>query len=151
MLRGRHLCCATRIRKAFARRMSQVVVDTDIASYLFNWHSSAMELADSLRGFELILSFMTVAEMRTGAISANWGHRRRALLEQYIRGFGIAYANDSVCSEWARIRASSRARGRAISVQDAWIAASALDLKAPLATNNRSDFEHVERLQMLFG
>jgi predicted nucleic acid-binding protein len=63
--------------------MSQVVVDTDIASYLFNWHSSAKELSDSLRGFELVLSFMTVAEMRTGAISANWGHRRRALLEQY--------------------------------------------------------------------
>lgn len=89
--------------------MNQVVVDTDVASYLFNWHSSAKALSDSLRGFDLILSFMTVAEMRTGAITANRGHRRRALLEQYIRGFGIACANDSMCTEWARLRALSSA------------------------------------------
>jgi predicted nucleic acid-binding protein len=131
--------------------MTRVVVDTDVASYLFNWHSSAKALSDSLRGFDLILSFMTVAELRTGAITANWGHRRRALLEQYIHGFGIVYANDLMCTEWARLRASSRVLGRAISIQDAWIAASALELKAPLATNNRNDFEHVEGLQLLFA
>jgi predicted nucleic acid-binding protein len=56
-----------------------------------------------------------------------------------------------MCTEWARLRASSRVLGRAISIQDAWIAASALELKAPLATNNRNDFEHVEGLQLLFA
>jgi predicted nucleic acid-binding protein len=131
--------------------MSRVVVDTDIASYLFNWHSSAKALADSLRGFELVLSFMTVAEMRTGAIAANSGLRRRDLLEQYSHGFAIAYANDSMCTEWAKLRASARAMGRAVSIQDAWIAASALDLKAPLATNNRNDFKHIKGLRLLFS
>jgi predicted nucleic acid-binding protein len=38
-----------------------------------------------------------------------------------------------------------------VSIQDAWIAASALELRAPLATNNRSDFEHIEGLQLLFA
>jgi predicted nucleic acid-binding protein len=131
--------------------MSQVVVDTDVASYLFNWHSSAKRLSDSLRGFDLVLSFMTVAEMRTGAIIANQGHRRSALLEQYIQGFGIVYPNDSMCTEWAKLRAASRISGRVVSIQDAWIAASALELRAPLATNNRSDFEHIEGLQLLFA
>jgi predicted nucleic acid-binding protein len=57
-------------------------VDTDVAPYIFNWHSSAQHYADALRGSELILSFMSVAELRMGAISAGWGGRRRLLLEQ---------------------------------------------------------------------
>ena len=59
--------------------MSQIVVDTDVASYIFNWHSLAQQYADALQGSELILSFMTVAELRMGAISARWGGRRRVL------------------------------------------------------------------------
>ena len=64
--------------------MRQIVVDTDVASYIFNWHSMAQQYADALRGSELILSFMTIAELRLGAISAGWGSRRRLLLEQFI-------------------------------------------------------------------
>jgi hypothetical protein len=30
--------------------MSQIVVDTDVASYIFNWHSLAQRYADALRG-----------------------------------------------------------------------------------------------------
>jgi hypothetical protein len=53
--------------------MSQIVVDTDVASYIFNWHSLAQRYADVLHGSELILSFMSVAELRIGSISAGWG------------------------------------------------------------------------------
>lgn len=52
--------------------MSQIVVDTDVASYIFNWHTSAKQYVDALRGSPLILSFMTIAEMRMGAIVAGW-------------------------------------------------------------------------------
>ena len=124
--------------------MSRIVVDTDIASYIFNWHSLAPKYADALRGSELILSFMTVAELRMGAISAGWGDRRR----QFIQRFELVYADDGLCTVWARIRAEARAAGRALSPQDAWIAATALALDAPLATNNRRDFEYVLKLQL---
>jgi predicted nucleic acid-binding protein len=59
--------------------MSQIVVDTDVASYIFNWHASAQRYIDALRGSQLILCFMSIAEMRMGAISAGWGVRRRTL------------------------------------------------------------------------
>ena len=49
--------------------MSRIVVDTDVASYIFNWHSLAQQYAAALRGSELILSFMTIAELRMGADS----------------------------------------------------------------------------------
>ena len=129
--------------------MSQIVVDTDVASYIFNWHSLAQQYADTLRGSELILSFMTIAELRMGAISAGWGGRRRLLLEQFMQRFELVYADNNLCTVWARIRADARAAGRALSPQDAWIAATALALAAPLATNNRRDFEHVRKLRLL--
>ena len=129
--------------------MSQIVVDTDVASYIFNWHSLAPQFADALRGSELILSFMTVAELRMGAISAAWGGRRRVLLEQFMQRFELVYADNDLCTVWARIRADARAAGLTLSPQDAWIAATALALDASLATNNRRDFEHVRKLRRL--
>jgi len=85
--------------------MSRIVVDTDVASYIFNWHSSAQRHVDALRGSELILSFMSIVEMRMGAIAACWGVRRRARLEQFIGGFAVVYAD-------ARCRLPSAPRRR---------------------------------------
>jgi predicted nucleic acid-binding protein len=78
--------------------MSQIVVDTDVASYIFNWHSVAQRFSDALRGSELILSFMSVAELRMGAISAGWGNRRRLLLERFMQGFKLVYADNNLCT-----------------------------------------------------
>jgi tRNA(fMet)-specific endonuclease VapC len=130
--------------------MSRVVVDTDIASYIFNWHSSAPGYVQALRGSELVLSFMSVAELRMGAIAAGWGSRRRALLEQFMQGFHIVHSDDAICGAWAKIRAEARSAGTHVSPQDAWIAATAVELSAPLATNNRKDYEHIPSFQLLF-
>ncbi len=92
---------------------------------------------------------MSIAEMRMGSIAASWGIRRRALLEQFIGGFGVIYADDALFTSWATMRSGARTAGRALSPQDAWIAATALGLDAPLATNNRSDFEHIQKLRLL--
>jgi tRNA(fMet)-specific endonuclease VapC len=129
--------------------MSQIVVDTDVASYIFNWHSSAQRYVNALRGSQLILSFMSIAEMRMGAISAGWGVRRRTLHDQFITGFGVVYADDTLCTSWGTLRANARVAGRSLSPQDAWIAATALGLDAPPATNNKGDFEHIQKLRLI--
>ncbi|HWB86252.1 MAG TPA: PIN domain-containing protein [Bryobacteraceae bacterium] len=129
--------------------MSQIIVDTDVASYIFNWHSLAEQYAKALRGSELILSFMSLAELRMGAMSARWGNSRLILFERFLHGFELFYPDNNLCTIWARIRADARAIDRAISSQDAWIAATALVLDAPLATNNRRDFESVRNLRLL--
>ena len=61
--------------------MSQIAVDTDVASYQFNWHSPAQNYVNALHVSELILSFMSVAELRIGAISAG---------SRWIIGYGEA-------------------------------------------------------------
>lgn len=129
--------------------MGQIVVDTDVASYIFNWHSSAKQYVGMLRGSELALCFMSVAELRAGAINAGWGGRRRTLLEEFIGRFSIVSADDALCTFWARRRAGARKMGRGLSPQDAWIAATAIALEAPLATNNRTDFAHIPGLRLL--
>jgi predicted nucleic acid-binding protein len=129
--------------------MSQIVVDTAVASYIFNWHSLAQRYVDALGGSELILSFMSIAEMRMGAIAAGWGIRRSSVLEQFLAGFGVVCADDALCTLWATLRAGARVAGRSLSHQDAWIAATALALDAPLATNNRGDFEQIQKLRLL--
>lgn len=84
-----------------------------------------------------------------GAIAAGWGARRRTLLEQFIDGFGAVYADNAFCTSWAQLRADARAAGRGLSPQDAWIAAVALDLGAPLATDNQSDFLPIPKLRLM--
>lgn len=129
-------------------QMNLIVVDTDVASYLFNWHSSAVIWVQALRGSQLTLSFMTIAEMRMGALAAGWGTRRVTFLEQFLAGFGVVYADDNLCTLWAKVRSEARAAGRTVSPQDAWIAATALALGAELATNNRADFVHIPKLRL---
>jgi|SRR5580700_6658909 predicted nucleic acid-binding protein len=129
--------------------MSLIIVDTDVASYIFNRHTSGPRYIDALHGSELILSFMSVAELRMGAIAARWGTRRRAFLEEFISDFEVIYADDVLCTSWAALRAHSRAAGRSLSPQDAWIASTALRLDALLATNNRGDFEYIPKLRLL--
>jgi hypothetical protein len=61
--------------------MKQLVVDTDVISYIFKWHPLAAHYVDLLTGKEPVISFTTLAEMRFGALEAKWGFPKRNLLE----------------------------------------------------------------------
>jgi tRNA(fMet)-specific endonuclease VapC len=100
---------------------------------------------EALNWFSLLCRLLKCAWARL----PGWGGRRRNVLEQFMSGFGVVYADDALCTKWAVIRAQARATGRSLSPQDAWIAATALGLDAPLATNNRSDFEHIQEIRLL--
>ncbi len=64
---------------------ARLVVDTDVASFIFKWHPEfAARYLSIIRAAELVVSFMTLAEMRQGALDANWGQRKRDLLEAYL-------------------------------------------------------------------
>ena len=50
---------------------------------------------------------------------------------------------------WAQVKSGCEKKGRPITFADAWIAAAALQLNAPLATHNASDYAAVENLVIL--
>ena len=64
---------------------ARLVVDTDVASFIFKGHPEfAPRYIALVRGFELVVSFMTLAEMRHGALDAKWGRRKLDVLEAYL-------------------------------------------------------------------
>jgi predicted nucleic acid-binding protein len=129
---------------------ARLVVDTDVASFIFKWHPEfAPRYVSIVRGSELVASFMTVAEMRQGALDANWGPRKCAVLEAYLADFSILHSDSLLCATWAAVRNESRQKGRPIGSADAWIAATALVLLAPLVTNNPRDYRHLDQLQLV--
>jgi predicted nucleic acid-binding protein len=131
---------------------ARLVVDTDVAGYVFKWHPKfAPQYVEIIRGSDLVLSFMTLAEMRQGAMDANWGSRKRDLLEAYLADFSVLHSDSSLCSAWAKVRNESGRKGRQMSSADAWIAATALVLSAPLVTNNPNDYRHLDELQLVFA
>ena len=130
--------------------MARLVVDTDVASFVFKWHPDyAPRYVAILRGFELLISFMTVAEMRQGALNANWGPRKRGVLESYLADFSVLHSDSSLCTMWAAVRNESERKGRRMGSADAWIAATALVLSAPLVTNNPKDYRHLDKLRLV--
>ncbi len=129
---------------------ARLVVDTDVASFIFKWHPEfAPRYVDIVRGSELIVSFMTLGEMRQGALDANWGPRKCAVLEAYLADFSVLHSDSLLCSTWAAVRNESTQKGRPISSADAWIAATARVLSAPLVTNNPKDYRHLDQLQIV--
>jgi tRNA(fMet)-specific endonuclease VapC len=129
---------------------ARLVIDTDVASFIFKWHPQfAPRYVDIVRGSELVASFMTVAEMRQGALDANWGPRKRAVLEAYLGDFSVLHSDNLLCSTWAAVRNESTHKGRPMSSADAWIAATALVLSAPLVTNNPNDYRHLDNLRII--
>lgn len=112
--------------------MARLVLDTDVASFIFKWHPEfAPRYVDLIRGSELVISFMTVAEMRQGALDANWGPRKCDVLESYLADFSVLHSDSISCSTWAAVRSESVRKGRQMSSADAWIATAALVLSAP--------------------
>ena len=87
---------------------TRLVVDTDVASFIFKWHPEfAPHYVNVIRGSELVVSFMIVAEMRQGALEANWGPRKLDVLEAYLADFSVLHSDSLLCSAWAAIRNES--------------------------------------------
>ena len=71
------------------------------------------------------------------------------VLETYLADFLVLHTDSLLCSPWATVRNESARKGRQMSSADAWIAATALVLTAPLVTNNPKDYRHLDKLQLV--
>jgi tRNA(fMet)-specific endonuclease VapC len=125
------------------------VVDTDVISYAFRGDPRAEPFQSFLTGEVLVVSFMTVAELDRWAVQRNWGHARQARMAAFLDRFTILMPDRDLCRTWAQVSDQARRHGRPIQVGDAWIAATAVSLGAPLVTNNRDDVLGVEDLLVL--
>ncbi|MEO0488319.1 MAG: type II toxin-antitoxin system VapC family toxin [Cyanobacteria bacterium P01_A01_bin.123] len=129
--------------------MGLLLIDTDIASFIFKGSDYADPYLTLLSNQELALSFMTVAELFQWAMLRQWGERRLSQLEQYLSNYLVIPVDQPLCREWAQVRSDCQRAGRPISPQDAWIAATALRYDLPLVTHNIKDFVGISNLRLM--
>jgi tRNA(fMet)-specific endonuclease VapC len=106
--------------------MSSVVVDTDVVSFVFKNHPIAIQYDPDLAGRNLIVSFMTLAELDRWAIQSKWSDARRNWLHLYLEPFIVMPYNRALCTKWAQVTVAAQANGYRIECADAWIAETAL-------------------------
>lgn len=126
-----------------------VIIDTDVVSFLLKSDTRAELYRTHLQGKTLALSFMTVAELYQWAYIRRWGKRKLIRLEEQLRRYVIIPYDNELCKQWAKVCVERQRLGKPISVQDAWIAATALRHRCPLITHNRDDYADIAGLTVI--
>ena len=130
--------------------MDRVVVDTDVLSFYLKNDSRFANYAQELDGKQLVISFQTHAELMLWQEIHNWGTARRDRVKNLIaQQFIVFPVDEQLCRTWAQLRSDVQKAGRILHAADAWIAATAVALGAPLATHNARDFSQVPGLQLI--
>ena len=130
--------------------MSVLLIDTNVVSILFNRHHSLREACiETVAGHQLVISFMTRAELLLWPAANNWGESRRGLLEQHITLYLTLYPDETTCRIWSNIVDSCRRSGQSIQTADAWIASAGRQWECPLVTTDLRDFEAVDELEIV--
>ena len=129
--------------------MTPVVVDTDVASFLFKNDTRAAAYLRHLRDRQWLMSFMTEAELEQWSLLANWHPKRNEWLKVFLGRFVIVPSSRDLVLKWAEVMVAARRAGRRLETADAWIAATAVLYDAPLVTHNASDYAGVPGLKLI--
>jgi hypothetical protein len=119
-----------------------VLLDTDVASALFK--RKPLPVLTRLAGLNLVISFVTRAEMKKWATVRSWAAHNVAVLDTWLNGMPTIHSSDAICETWATLSADGHQRGRHRPQNDTWIAAAALVYQLPLATLNLKDYEDIQ-------
>jgi tRNA(fMet)-specific endonuclease VapC len=123
-----------------------LVLDTDVASYLFKNSPRAIPFRPLLKGKRLALPFVSVAELFKWTIRRAWSPPKVEQLETALRRYVVIPYDRDLAWAWARTVAACEDAGRPMAPSDAWVAAAALRHELPLLTNNVKHFETAESL-----
>lgn len=122
---------------------ASVVVDTMVVSALVNSGrdpGAAARYRSAIDGRTVVVSFVTVTEMRFGAIKAGWGEIRRRSLERVLTQLVVVQPDDDLMLTCAELRATCLAAGQALGQKiheaDRWIAATAMTLGVELISKD---------------
>ena len=129
--------------------MNAVVVDTDVVSLVFKGDRRAEKYLSALTAPDLLVSFMTEAELERWILQAKWGPERIVRFRTYMKRFVSVPSSRDLIVKWAEVMVVARSLGRRIEVADAWVAATTLLYDATLVTNNPGDYIGVAGIKLL--
>jgi predicted nucleic acid-binding protein len=95
---------------------------------------------DALAGMTVVIAVQTRAELLFGAGKSGWGERRVADLRTQLDRTPTIPVSEEVVEAYASLRSQRHRTGHALAAKihngDLWIAASAIAIQAPLASDD---------------
>lgn len=125
---------------------SSLLLDTDVASYLFKNSPRAKPFRQALHGQRPVLAFVSVAELFKWTFKRRWSQQKVEQLEAALQRYVVIPYDRDLAWAWARVTAACEDEGRPIAPTDAWVAAAALRHDLSLLTNNLKHYEAAELL-----
>lgn len=125
------------------------MLDTNICIYIIkNNPISVRQKFEQISANNLVLSMVTLAELRYGAEKSQAREKAIKAIEQLSRHIQIAELDEVVAEHYADIRAQLEREGKPIGNNDLWLAAHARAKNWVLVSNNTREFERVVGLKL---
>lgn len=128
----------------------KLLLDTNICIYIIK--RKPVTVLEHFRAYQvgdIGISSITLSELRFGVAKSEYRAKNAKALEEFITPLEIVPFGEEAAFAYGEIRASLEKAGTVIGPMDMLIAAHAMALNVPLATNNTREFERVSGLDVL--
>ena len=122
--------------------------DTNMCIFLMKGNTNVLQHYLMKKNLGLAISSITVAELYYGVFNSAYVEKNGTNLANFFIGLNVLDFDSSAAVEYGRICATLRKRGTPIGPMDMLIAAHAKSMDLTLITNNTSEFERIEGLQL---
>jgi tRNA(fMet)-specific endonuclease VapC len=126
-----------------------VLIDTNVISYIFKGDARAVAYQSLLDQTPMYVSFQSIAELEVWTRRDGWGKARLERFRNYLSAFEFVPHSSEISACWVQAKLETLERGRPMSGEDLWIAATALALEILLVTHNAADFAGLPELEVL--
>jgi tRNA(fMet)-specific endonuclease VapC len=124
------------------------LLDTDTCIYALKEHPRVLEHLLSKSREEILVSVITEAELRTGAVKSESPIRALHRIENFLQPLAIAEFSSDDAITYAQVRAKLERAGTPIGPLDTLIASQAMARKLTLVSNNEREFRRVSGLHV---
>lgn len=125
------------------------LLDTNICIYAINRKpASVINAIKEKSVLGLYISSITLAELEYGIENSLQQDRNRIALQKFISVFNVLDFDAEDAISYGKLRSRLKRTGKLIGPLDMLLAAQALSKELIFVTNNASEFERVEGLQM---
>lgn len=126
---------------------TRYLLDTNICIYIAKYNPPAVRERFTLHlANELVMSVITLGELRFGAEKSQSKERAMAVIDDLASLLNIEALTDDVADHYGEIRAALQKSGQIIGNNDLWLAAHARANDWILVTNNEKEFLRVDGL-----
>ena len=125
-----------------------ILLDTSVVSLMFKGDQRSDFCLAHVNGQRAVVCFQTIEEMWFGAYKSGWGAGQKNQLALHLEQYEVVWPDPETADISANLRVEREMSGRRLNTADAWIAATALRLSCPLASDD-GDFEGIPQLSLI--